>query len=104
LIIITGSITATPENFEELRTQSLAHVRRSRTEDGCEHHSVHVDAENAMRLVFLERWRDRAAVVRHFADPGARGFSAAARRLAAEPPQIAIYQAHELAMGDLRAT
>ncbi len=93
MIIITGSITATPENFEELRTQSLAHVRRSRTEDGCEHHSVHVDAENAMRLVFLERWRDRAAV-----------FSAAARRLAAEPPQIAIYQAHELAMGDLRAT
>jgi hypothetical protein len=33
-----------------------------------------------------------------------RRFTADARRLAAEPPQIAIYEAHELAMGDLRAT
>jgi quinol monooxygenase YgiN len=104
VIIITGSILARPESFESLREQSLAHVRRSRTEDGCEHHSVHVDAENALRLVFVERWRDRAAVVRHFADPGAQNFAANARLLAAEPPQIAIYEARALAMADLRAT
>jgi quinol monooxygenase YgiN len=104
VIVITGSIVAGPESFAELREQSLAHVRRSRTEDGCEHHAVHADAENGLRLVFVERWRDRAAVARHFADPEARRFAADARRLAAEPPQIAIYEAHELAMGDLRAT
>jgi quinol monooxygenase YgiN len=104
VIVITGSILARPESFESLREQSLAHVRRSRAEDGCEHHSVHVDAENGLRLVFVERWRDRAAVVAHFADSGARGFAARARELAAEPPQIAIYEAHELAMQDLRST
>jgi quinol monooxygenase YgiN len=103
VIIITGSIVAKPETFESLRAQSLAHVRRSRGEDGCEHHSVHIDAENELRLVFVERWRDRAAVARHFADAEARSFIAAAQRLAAEPPQIAIYEARELAMGDLHA-
>jgi quinol monooxygenase YgiN len=104
VIVITGSIVARSESFEELRELSLAHVRRSRTEDGCEHHSVHIDAENGLRLVFVERWRDRAAVLRHFADLGAQNFAGSARRLAAEPPQIAIYEARELAMGDLRAT
>jgi quinol monooxygenase YgiN len=104
VILITGSILARPESFESLREQSLAHVRRSRTEDGCEHHSVNIDAENGLRLVFVERWRDRAAVVRHFADPDAQNFAASAWRLAAEPPQIAIYEARELAVQDLRAT
>ena len=104
MIIITGSIIARPESLAELRELSLAHVRRSRTEDGCEHHSVQVDVENGLRLVFVERWRDRAAVARHFADPDARNFAAVARRLAAEPPEIAIYDARELAMTDLRAT
>jgi quinol monooxygenase YgiN len=84
LIIITGRITATPENFEELRTQILAHVRRSRTEDGCERHSVRVDADNGLRPVLAERRRDRVAVLRFFADPDARSF--AARWLAAELP------------------
>ena len=102
MIIITGSIVAKPENFEQLRQLSLAHVLRSRTEDGCEHHSVHADAENALRLVFLERWRDRSAVIRHFADRGARSFAASARELAAEPPQLAIYEARELALQDLQ--
>ena len=103
MIVITGSIVAKPENFEQLRELSLGHVRRSRTEDGCDHHSVHVDAENPLRLVFVERWRDRSAVIQHFADPGARSFAASARQLAAEPPQLAMYEAHELRLEDLQA-
>ena len=101
MIIITGSIVAKPENFERLHELSLAHVLRSRTQDGCEHHSVHVDVENGLRLVFVERWRDRSAVIRHFADPAARNFAATARQLAAEPPQLAMYEAHELGIQDL---
>jgi quinol monooxygenase YgiN len=101
VIIITGSILAKPENLEQLRALSLAHVLRSRTEDGCGHHSVCVDAENGLRLVFIERWRDRSAVLQHFADSAARNFAATSRQLAAEPPQLAIYEARELALRDL---
>lgn len=96
MILITGSILARAETFEEIKRLALAHVRRSRTEDGCLHHSVHVDVENPLRLVFVERWRDKAAVTKHFADEGARNFVKAARSLAAEPTQIGLYDSQEI--------
>jgi len=96
VIVITGSILARAETFEEIKRLALAHVRRSRTEDGCLHHSVHVDVENPLRLVFVERWRDRAAALKHFADKEARGFVKAARSLAAEPTQMVLFDSLEI--------
>lgn len=93
MVIITGSIVASPEGFEELRSLSLEHVRRSRAEPGCLSHDVHVDAENPLRLFFFETWADRAAVGVHFAVAESRAFVKAAYRLAAEPPVIQIYDA-----------
>ncbi len=100
MILITGSILATATTVEEARSLSLAHVRRSRTEDGCLHHAVHVDAENPMRLVFVEHWRDKAAVLKHFADPDARGFAAAVRKLGCKTT-IEIFEASEIGVGGL---
>jgi quinol monooxygenase YgiN len=100
MILITGSIVATPATFEEVRTLSLAHVRRSRGEEGCLHHAVHVDAENSLRLVFVEHWRDRKAVLKHIADPDARGFVGAVRKLGATTT-IEFFEAKELQVKDL---
>lgn len=100
MVIVTGSILAKPETYEELRRLSLAHTLRSRTEAGCEHHSVHIDVENGLRLVFLERWADRNALLAHFAEPNARAFIAQARKLAAEPPSISIYTADEISFSE----
>ena len=36
MIILTGSLFARADSVEELMTLSLEHVRRSRTEAGCE--------------------------------------------------------------------
>lgn len=96
MVIVAGSILAKHETFEELRRLSLAHTLRSRTEAGCEHHCVHTDVENGLRLVFVERWTDRSALLAHFAEPNARAFIAQARKLAAEPPSINIYTADEV--------
>ena len=96
MILITGSVLARPETFDDIKRLSLAHVRRSRGEEGCLHHSVHVDVENPLRLVFVERWRDKEAVRKHFADKEARGFVKAVRGLAAEPTQIALYDGKEV--------
>jgi quinol monooxygenase YgiN len=100
MVIVTGSILAKPETFEELRRVSLAHTLRSRTEAGCEQHDVHSDVENALRLVFVERWTDRATLLAHFAEPNARAFIAQARKLAAEPPSISIYTADEISFSE----
>ncbi|MFK4687055.1 putative quinol monooxygenase [Bradyrhizobium diazoefficiens] len=56
MIVVTGSVTARPDSFDEVRRLSLEHVHRSRTEPGCISHAVHVDCENPLRLMFFEQW------------------------------------------------
>jgi quinol monooxygenase YgiN len=65
MIVVTGSVTARDDTFNEVRTLSLEHVHRSRAEPGCISHAVHVDCENPLRLVFIEQWTDRAALLAH---------------------------------------
>ena len=80
-VVVTGSIQARPERIDELLALSLEHVRRSRTEPGCLSHAVHRDVEDPLRLVFVEEWADRAALLAHFAVPASRAFVKAAGRL-----------------------
>lgn len=96
MIVVTGSVTARQESFDEVRTLSLEHVRRSRTEPGCISHAVHVDCENPMRLVFFEQWADRAALLAHFAVPASRAFVKQLQSLASAATTIEIYDATKL--------
>ena len=93
MVIVTGAILARAETLDELLALSLEHVRRSRQEPGCLAHAVHQDAENPLRLVFLEEWADLDALRAHFAVPASGAFVARARTLAAEPPTMRIYEA-----------
>ena len=92
MILVTGAIDAIPETFEELRRLCLDHTGRSRTEPGCLSHDVHIDCENPMRLVFVERWADLAALKVHFAREDAIGFVRAARKLAAGGTRMKVYE------------
>ena len=96
MLIVTGSLVARENTFEELRAQALEHVRRSRKEPGCLSHAVHVDCENALRLVFIERWADGAALLAHFAVPASRNFVRALQPLAASASTIELYEATRL--------
>ncbi|MBI3651137.1 MAG: antibiotic biosynthesis monooxygenase [Acidobacteria bacterium] len=98
MIMVTGSIIAKADALDKLLALSLAHVRRSRTEPGCVAHAVHQDAENPLRLVFLEEWTDRAALAAHFAVPASRDFVQAVRPLAEAPPVIHIFEATHVQM------
>ena len=93
MIVVTGSVTAKRDTFDEVRRLSLEHVHRSRTEPGCISHAVHVDCENPLKLVFLEHWADRAALAAHFAVPASRGFARALQSLVSEATTIEIYEA-----------
>ena len=104
MIIVSGSIVARPETIDELRELGLAHSRRSRSEAGCEQHTLHVDVENRLPMVFVERWADRSALLTHFRDPNARAFVAQVRKLAAEPPTISIYSGEEVRFADFIAS
>ena len=98
MLIVTGSIAARADTIEDLRQASLEHVARSRAEPGCLEHGVSLDANDGLRLVFFERWTDRAALDAHFKVPASRAFAAQAGKLAARPPDLAIYEASELSL------
>ncbi len=96
MIVVTGSVTARPYSFEEVRRLSLEHVHRSRTEPGCISHAVHIDCEDPLRLVFFEQWADRAALLAHFAVPESGKFVRSLQSLAAAPATIDLYDATRL--------
>jgi len=98
MIVVTGTVQARADTIDELRRLALEHVARSRAEPGCIEHGVALDANDGLRLVFFERWTDRAALDAHFAVPASREFAKAAARLAAHPPAISVYEATEVAL------
>ena len=93
MILVTGSVTARQDSFDEVQRLSLEHVHRSRLEPGCLAHGVHIDCEVPLRLLFVEQWADRAALGVHFAVPASRDFVRALKSLAAGASTIEIFDA-----------
>jgi quinol monooxygenase YgiN len=93
MIVVTGSVTARADSFQEARRLSLEHVHRSRNEPGCLSHAVHTDCENPLKLVFVEQWSDREALLAHFAVAASREFVRALQPLAATATTLEIYEA-----------
>jgi quinol monooxygenase YgiN len=97
MIVVTGSVLARQDTRDEILRLSLEHVHRSRREPGCLSHAVHSDCEDPLRLVFVERWADRNALLAHFAVPASRDFVKALQPLAATSTTLEIYDATQLA-------
>lgn len=95
MIIVTGTITARADTFDLLHREALAHTHRSREEDGCISHEVAVDCDDPLRLIFLERWRDRVALAAHFRVPDSAGFVALIHEHAASSSGSDIYPVAE---------
>jgi len=91
VILVTGVIVARPETVDQLVEASLEHVHRSRTESGCLAHHVHVDVEDPLRLVFIERWADRDSLDHHFRQVGSIEFVRHLDVLAAGRPRMEIF-------------
>jgi quinol monooxygenase YgiN len=92
MIIVTGSILAREDTFDEVLRSSLEHVERSRKEPGCISHDVHVDCQNPMRLFFFERWADEAALRTHFAVEDSKMFVRSLRGRIVETTGTQIYR------------
>ena len=79
MIIITSTVTVKAEHYDEAVAFSQRHVAASRLEDGCLSHRYFEDPENARTLVFLEYWKDQAAIDLHFAQSYSLEFADAFR-------------------------
>jgi quinol monooxygenase YgiN len=96
MIIVTGSVHVRPDAIGRALELSLEHVARSRQEPGCLLHSVLRDGEDALRLVFVERWADAEALRTHFAVPASIAFVREMASLADDAPAMSIFEAQEI--------
>ena len=96
MIIITGSAQIRAEHFEEALHLGIEHSARSRAEPGCLAHNCHVDAEDPLRIVFVEEWADMAAVKVHFTVPESGEFVRAIGAMAEAAPVMRIFEASQL--------
>lgn len=97
MIIVTGSVTSRPDTLADVLRLSLEHVHRSRQEPGCLLHSVHHDVEHPNRLVFLEHWRDREALMTHFGVAESRSFARSLGEFG-EHSSLEIYEAEPITL------
>ena len=100
MIIVTGSVRARPDTEAELVALCREHCARSRAEEGCIAHNVHRDCDDPALLVFVEYWRDMAALNAHFALKESREFVKVARRLSAGGTTMRIFEAAEVKAED----
>lgn len=97
MVVITGTVVAKAEHFDEVLRLSTEHVLRSRAEPGCLSHAVLRDTENPLKLVFLEEWADMPAVEAHFVVPASREFGRQLVKRSSELPTITLYDATKIA-------
>lgn len=96
MILITGSARIRPEHRDEALRLGVEHSARSRAEPGCLAHNCHVDAEDPLRIVFVEEWADMAAVKAHFAVPESGEFVRAIGALAEGAPEMRMFEAEQI--------
>ncbi|NRF72456.1 antibiotic biosynthesis monooxygenase [Aquincola sp. S2] len=94
MIIVLGSAVIREGRIDQALSISKEHVERSRKEQGCISHAVHIDADNSNRLVFVEEWDNELALQQHFKVPESRAFVKELAALVAEPPRMVVYEAH----------
>jgi quinol monooxygenase YgiN len=95
MILITGTVVVTAEKRAAFLKAAESHVSLSRKEPGCIAHGCHEDTMAPGTFVFLEKWKDQAAVNEHFAKDYSRAFVTEIATLASNAPQIEI---HEIAV------
>ena len=96
MLVVTGSILAREDSFDDVLRSCIEHVERSRTEPGCISHDVHVDCQNPRRLFFFEQWADEAALRTHFAVLASREFVKSLRDQIVETSGAEIYSAEPI--------
>jgi quinol monooxygenase YgiN len=90
MIHVVAIITAKPGQRDKILEAARANLTAVRAEDGCIEYSLAVDAEGFDRaqfgpdtFVFIEKWRDSAALKAHAAAPHMAAYGARVKEMVA---------------------
>src|ERR1700741_5213365 len=103
MILVIGHATARADTVDEMLRLSIEHVLRSRAEPGCISHEVSRDAQNPLRLTFVEPWADMAALQGQFRVEASRDFAKALAQLGDGAPDLMLYQSEAIDLTALAA-
>ena len=93
MILVIGTIRLPPESLPAARPAMQRMIEASRGEDGCEEYSYAEDVLEPGLVRVMERWRDRAALDRHFTSPHIATWRAAWPELGIGDRQLRLYDA-----------
>ncbi len=69
MIHLIATLTIRPGSFAAVIEAAKPCLEATRAEAGCISYDLHVDVADDTRLVFIERWENRAALEAHFKAP-----------------------------------
>jgi quinol monooxygenase YgiN len=67
MLLLTAYIEVAPTECDAIAAGLAKVIPATRAEEGCEEYGVYEDTQQPGRYVFVERWRDKAALDRHIA-------------------------------------
>ncbi|AHH19616.1 putative antibiotic biosynthesis monooxygenase [Nocardia nova SH22a] len=88
--MIVATITPKPDKFDEVAEVLTRLIPDVHNEDGCELYALHKTND---RFVFVEKWRDMAALGAHGGGPSMKALNEGLKGLVAGPPDIQILEA-----------
>jgi len=69
MLLLTAFIEVAPAERDAIAAGLKQVIPATRAEDGCAEYGCYEDALQPGRYVFVERWRDKAALDRHMGSP-----------------------------------
>ncbi len=88
--MIVATITPKPDKFDAVEEVLLRLIPDVHTEDGCELYALHKSKD---RFVFVEKWRDMAALGAHGGGANIKALNEGLKGLVAGPPDVQILDA-----------
>jgi quinol monooxygenase YgiN len=69
MLVLTAFIEVAEADRDAIRAAVADVIAATRAEDGCDDYGCYEDVQYPGRFVFVESWRDQAALDRHLATP-----------------------------------
>ena len=88
--VIVATIIPKPDKFDEVEAVLTRLIPEVHTEDGCELYALHRGKD---RFVFVEKWRDMAALGAHGGGPNIKALGEGLDGLVAGAPDVQILEA-----------
>jgi quinol monooxygenase YgiN len=91
-LTVVAQVRAKPGMEGQVRQELASLVAGSRRDAGCLNYDLHQAVDDPALFLFHENWASRADLDRHLGKPDLQALLARVGQLAAEPPQITLWE------------